>query len=235
MATWAPEPLITPPLLTRPSPPGRAVPQFPHLRGGSGQVPARGVCAASCQHSCLQLPAARGDAWPGHIRSAPAKAPQRRWVSLQGPISTELIKLEWGWEGRKQHEKLQKSRDGDASLPDPPGPSGLGRGGHAAGTARGELCCLRDRGAAGLWQTTPYLCPRQISLPGQSGGTVAGVQPARRARLSRQWRSPGPAPLLTSEPRVLRGTYRGRALRSGRKHRPTHPDPVAPARAPPPP
>lgn len=55
-----------------------------------------------------------------------------------------------------------------------PGPSGLGRGGHAAGTAGGELCCLRDRGAAGLWQTTPYLCPRQISLPGQSGGTVPG-------------------------------------------------------------
>lgn len=34
---------------------------------------------------------------------------------------------------------------------------------------------------------------------------------------------------------LSRGTYRGRALRSGRKHRPTHPDPAAPARAPPPP
>lgn len=32
-----------------------------------------------------------------------------------------------------------------------------------------------------------------------------------------------------------RATYRDRALRSGRKHRPTHPDPAAPARAPPPP
>lgn len=30
---------------------------------------------------------------------------------------------------------------------------------------------------------------------------------------------------------LARGTYRGRALRSGRKHRPTHPDPAAPAQA----
>lgn len=70
------------------------------------------------------------------------------------------------------------------------------------------LRCLRDRGAAGLWQTTPYLCPQQIWLRGQSG-TVAGVQPARRARLSRQWCSPGPAPLLTSEPRALPGHLSG--------------------------
>lgn len=38
---------------------------------------------------------------------------------------------------------------------------------------------------------------------------MAGVQPARRARLSRQWCSPGPAPLLTSEPRALPGHLSG--------------------------
>lgn len=55
--------------------------------------------------------------------------------------------------------------------------------------------------------------PHRISAPSrfrcQSGGTVAGPQPARRARLSRQWCSPGPAPPLTSEPRVLPGHLSG--------------------------
>lgn len=71
--------------------------------GASARLPAS-TAAGSC-------PPPRRDARPGRIRSPPAKASQRRWVSLQGPISTEPIKLECGREGRKQHEKLQKSRD----------------------------------------------------------------------------------------------------------------------------
>lgn len=178
---------------------------FPTCAVGSGQVPARGVCTASCQHSCLQLPAARGDAWPGHIRSAPAKAPQRRWVSLQGPISTELIK-NWngGGRGGKDMKKLQKSRDGTASLPDPPGPSGLGEhcpGGELA-FLRGCSGCLRDR----VWLPGSGK-PHRICAPSRFG---------RGANLAAPWpgcarlcRSPGPAPLLTSEPRVLPGHLSG--------------------------
>lgn len=90
--------------------------------------------------------------------------------SLQGPISTELIKLERGREGRKQREKLQKSRDGAASLPDPPGPSGLGRGGHAAGTARGERAFPRGCSAAcGTGELPGSGKPHRISAPSRFG------------------------------------------------------------------
>lgn len=44
-----------------------------------------------------------------------------------------------------------------------------------------------------------------------------------------------PHGLLTAEPHARHRTYQDRALHSGRKHRPTHPDPATPARVPPPP
>lgn len=132
-------------------------------------------------------------------------------------------------------------------LPDPPGSDGLGRGSQAMGTAHapehtslgGCSAACQTEGSPGSGNPAGISAPSRFCCKANLTAPTAGVQLPRRARLS-------PVPALPTAcpaaPRRLppnlvlaRGTYRGRALRSGRKHQPTHPDPVAPARAPSPP
>lgn len=217
----------------------------PPARRGAGRSQSGVSARLPASTAACSCPPPRRDARPGRIRSPPAKASQRRWVSLQGPISTELIKLECGRGGRKQHEKLQKSRDRAAEPARSTRPH-WPRGDAAADAARDEHVSLGGCSAAcGAEGQSGSGKPRRISAPSRFcceanlTAPMAGVQQPRRARLSPAAAFPTASP---TAPRCLppnlvlaRGTYRGHALRSGRKHRPARPDPAAPARAPPPP